>query len=132
MFFFHDENFPAGNGHPNSEPETSSEALFDSIRHVNEYGQEFWYARELQIALAYKQWRRFLNVIDKAKEACLNSGNSVPEHFADVGKTSPMPNGGEKEIGDIELSRYACYLIVQNGDPRKKVIALGQTYFDGV
>lgn len=92
-------------------------------------GQEFWYARELQAALEYKQWRRFLNVIDKAKEACLNSGNSVPEHFADVGKTSPMPNGGEKEIGDIELSRYACYLIVQNGDPRKKVIALGQTYF---
>lgn len=67
MFFFHDENFPAENGRPKPEPEASSEALFESIRHVNEYGQEFWYARELQAALEYKQWRRFLNVIDKAK-----------------------------------------------------------------
>lgn len=112
------------------EDETSyTESLFESIRHVNEYGQEFWYARELQIALEYRQWRRFCNVIDKAKSACENSENIVSEHFADVGKTSPMPNGGFKEIGDIELSRYACYLIVQNGDPRKKVIALGQSYF---
>lgn len=112
------------------EDETASTgSLFDSIRHVDEYGQEFWYARELQVALEYKQWRRFYSVIEKAKEACANSGNNVFEHFADVGKTSPMPNGGEKEICDIELSRYACYLIVQNGDPRKKVIALGQTYF---
>lgn len=112
------------------EDETSyTESLFESIRHVNEYGQEFWYARELQIALEYRQWRRFCNVIDKAKSACENSENIVSEHFADVGKTSPMPNGGFKEIGDMELSRYACYLIVQNGDPRKKVIALGQSYF---
>lgn len=106
-----------------------TESLFESIRHTNEYGQEFWYARELQIALEYKQWRRFCDVIEKAKESCKNSENSVSEHFADVGKTSPMPNGGFKEIGDIQLSRYACYLIVQNGDPRKKVIALGQSYF---
>lgn len=106
-----------------------TESLFESIRHLNEYGQEFWYARELQVALEYKQWRRFENVIDKAKVACENSEFPLSEHFADVGKTSPMPNGGFKEIGDIELSRYACYLIVQNGDPRKKVIALGQSYF---
>lgn len=106
-----------------------TESLFESIRHVDEFGQDFWYARELQIALEYKQWRRFENVIEKAKEACKNSQNQVFEHFADVGKTSPMPNGGVKEIGDIMLSRYACYLIVQNGDPRKKVIALGQSYF---
>ena len=106
-----------------------TESLFESIRHTNEYGQEFWYARELQIALEYKQWRRFNDVIEKAKLSCQNSEYTVSEHFADVGKTSPMPNGGVKEIGDIELSRYACYLIVQNGDPRKKVIALGQTYF---
>lgn len=110
--------------------ETSyTESLFESIKHINEHGQEFWYARELQIALEYKQWRRFSEVISKAKESCENSENPVPEHFADVGKTSPMPNGGFKEIGDIQLSRYACYLIVQNGDPRKKVIALGQSYF---
>lgn len=106
-----------------------TESLFESIKHINEYGEEFWYARELQIALEYKQWRRFENVINKAKEACENSENDVNIHFANVGKTSPMPNGGVKEIGDVELSRYACYLIVQNADPRKKVIALGQTYF---
>lgn len=105
-----------------------TESLFESIKHINEYGEEFWYARELQIALEYKQWRRFCNVINKAKEACENSNNSVADHFADVGK---MVEAGVsyKDIGDIELSRYACYLIVQNGDPRKKVIALGQTYF---
>lgn len=105
-----------------------TEALFETIRHVNEYGQEFWYARELQVALEYKQWRRFCNVVDKAKLACEGSGNLVSDHFADVGK---MVEAGvaQKNIGDIELSRYACYLIVQNGDPRKKVIALGQTYF---
>ena len=106
-----------------------TESLFESIRHVNEYGEEFWYAREMQIALEYKQWRRFCEVIEKAKDSCKNSGNTIIEHLANVGKTSPMPNGGVKEIGDMQLSRYACYLIVQNGDPRKKVIALGQSYF---
>lgn len=106
-----------------------TQSIFESIKHINEYGQEFWYARELQEALEYKRWDKFLNVIDKAKEACENSQNSVSEHFSHVGKTSPMPNGGVKKIDDYELSRYACYLIVQNGDPRKKTIALGQTYF---
>lgn len=111
------------------EEETNyTESLFESIRHVNEYGQEFWYARELQIALEYKQWRRFCNVIDKAKDACINSGNDVSDHFADVGKIVEA-GVARKDIGDIELSRYACYLIVQNSDPRKKVIALGQSYF---
>lgn len=106
-----------------------TESLFESIRHVNEYGQEFWYARELQVALEYKQWRRFCNAVDKAKEACANSGNSVSDHFADIGKMVNIGSGAGREIDDIELSRYACYLIVQNGDPRKKVIALGQSYF---
>lgn len=106
-----------------------TESLFEAIRHVNEYGQEFWYARDLQIALEYTEWRNFCKVIDKAKEACRGSNNAVSEHFVDVNKTSPMPNGGIRELTDIELSRYACYLIVQNSDPRKKVIALGQTYF---
>lgn len=106
-----------------------TESLFDTICHVNEYGQEFWYARELQVALEYKRWDKFNNVIEKAKTACECSKNKVSEHFSHVGKTSTMPNGGTKEIGDIQLSRYACYLIVQNGDPRKKVIALGQSYF---
>lgn len=105
-----------------------SESLFDSIKHINEYGQEFWYGRELQVALEYKQWRRFCNVIDKAKEACRNSDNEISDHFADVGKIVEA-GATRKDIGDIQLSRYACYLIVQNGDSRKKVIALGQTYF---
>ena len=113
-----------------SDEETSyTESLFESIRHVNEYGEDFWYARELQSALEYKQWRRFLNVIERAKQACENSENIVSEHFANAGKSSPMPNGGVRVIDDYALSRYACYLIVQNSDPRKKVIALGQTYF---
>lgn len=106
-----------------------TESLFESIKHINEYGQEFWYARELQIALEYKQWRRFCNVIDKAKTACKGSENNVSDHFANVGKMVDIGSGAEREIEDIKLSRYACYLIVQNGDSRKKVIALGQTYF---
>lgn len=106
-----------------------SESLFESIKHINEYGQEFWYARELQIALEYKQWRRFESVIEKAMLACENAGLSSSDHFANVGKMVNVGSGAEREIDDMELSRYACYLIVQNGDPRKKVIALGQTYF---
>lgn len=111
------------------EQNSYSESLFESIKHINEYDNEFWYARELQSTLEYTQWRRFEEVINRAKSACKNSGNMVSEHFADVGKSSPMPNGGERIINDYKLSRYACYLIVQNGDSRKKVIALGQTYF---
>ena len=105
-----------------------TESLFESIRHVNKYGQEFWYARDLQIALEYTEWRNFCKVIEKAKEACRGSNNAVSDNFVDVNK---IVNAGatSKDIGDIQLSRYACYLIVQNGDPRKKVIALGQTYF---
>ena len=114
----------------NEEKQNSyTETLFESIKHINEYGNEFWYARELQKALEYNQWRRFEEVIERAKNACKNSGNIISEHFANVGKSSPMPNGGERIIDDYALSRYACYLIVQNGDARKKVIALGQTYF---
>ena len=105
-----------------------SESLFESIKHINEYGQEFWYARELQIVLEYKRWDKFLNVIEKAKTACTNSNNLIDDHFSHVGK---MVEAGvaQKNIGDIALSRYACYLIVQNADSRKRVIALGQTYF---
>ena len=131
MYFFFDDNGPYNMDFPEEKQESEekfSESLFESIRHVNEYGQEFWYARELQVALEYKQWRRFSSVIDKAKEACTNSGNSVLEHFADVGKIVEA-GAASKDIGDIQLSRYACYLIVMNGDPRKEVIALGQTYF---
>lgn len=105
-----------------------TESLFESIRHVNEYGQEFWYARELQIALEYTEWRNFTKVIDKARAACEGSENAVSDHFVEVNKIVEA-GVSHKDIGDIQLSRYACYLIVQNGDPRKKVIALGQSYF---
>ena len=102
---------------------------FEDIKHIDENGVEFWYARELMIILEYKQWRRFESVINKAKESCKNSDISVIEHFANVGKLSKRANNAEVEINDYKLSRYACYLIAQNGDSRKKVIALAQTYF---
>lgn len=102
---------------------------FEDIRHIDENGIEYWYARELMKILEYKQWRRFENVIDKAKQACENSDISTFEHFANVGKLSKRANNAEVEIKDYKLTRYACYLIAQNGDSRKKVIALAQTYF---
>lgn len=92
------------------------------------YGVKSWYARELQTILEYMEWRNFNQVIDKAKIACENSGERVVTNFVDVNKTVQL-NFGTREIADIKLSRYACYLIVQNGDPRKEVIALGQSYF---
>jgi DNA-damage-inducible protein D len=106
-----------------------SEKTFEDIKHINEDGQEFWYARELQSVLGYSQWRRFSDTVERAKLACKNSGFDVGEHFADVGKSLPMPKGGFRILDDVMLSRYACYLIVMNGDPRKEVIAIGQTYF---
>ena len=92
-------------------------------------GVECWSARELQKLLGYSKWENFANVIDKAKTACENVGHNVSEHFPDVRKTIPMPKGAEKEIDDYLLTRYACYLVAQNGDPRKEQIAFAQTYF---
>ena len=83
----------------------------------------------MQNVLEYKRWDKFCNVINNAQKACENSNYKVFEHFSQVGKTSKMPNGGVKNLLDYKLSRYACYLIVQNSDPRKEVVALGQTYF---
>ena len=102
---------------------------FEDIRHFDENGIEYWYGRELQKILEYNKWENFEKVINKAMIACENTGISVTEHFPDVRKTIKMPKGAEKEIKDYKLSRYACYLIAQNGDSRKKVIALAQTYF---
>ena len=106
-----------------------SEQTFESIKHVNEYGEEYWLARELQPVLEYAQWRRFSDAIERAKLACKNSGFAVEDHFADVGKMVDIGSGAERQIDDVMLSRYACYLIVMNGDPRMEVIAIGQSYF---
>lgn len=106
-----------------------TEKTFEEIKHLNENGVEYWYARELMSALGYKDWRYFDAVIEKAKIACQNSEMLDTEHFVVNNKTSPMPNGGSKIIKDYMLSRYACYLIAQNANPRLKVVALAQTYF---
>lgn len=105
------------------------EKTFDDIKHINEYGEEFWYARELQTALEYSEWRNFLNIVEKAKTTCDNSGVNTFDHFVDINKMVEIGSGAERYIDDIMLSRYACYLIVMNGDSRKEIIALGQTYF---
>lgn len=109
--------------------EIYTEKLFEDIKHMDENRNEYWFARELQLALEYTQWRRFENTIDKAKIACKNSKINIDEHFANIGKTIKMPKNASKIVKDYKLSRYACYLIAQNGDSRKKTIALAQTYF---
>lgn len=107
---------------------TYNDQTFESIKHYTDDGQEFWYARDLQRVLEYTEWRNFTTVIEKAKIACRNSGIDPDGDFVDVNKIVEA-GAAHKDIGDIMLSRYACYLIVQNGDPRKEIIALGQTYF---
>ena len=102
---------------------------FEEIKHIDEDGVEFWYARELQKVLTYMEWRKFDNVISKAKDACRNSDSIVEDHFVDVDKMVKIGSGAERRQKDYKLTRYACYLIAQNGDSRKKVIALAQTYF---
>ena len=122
FFFFEDEQ-------ENAEMSTYGQETFDSIRHIADDGTEFWYARELQKVLGYKEWRNFHTAIDKAKLACEQSGNRVYDHFVGVNKMVSIGSGAEREVDDIALTRYACYLIVMNGDPRKEIIAIGQTYF---
>ena len=102
---------------------------FEDIKHTGENGEEFWYARELMTALEYSKWQKFNNVIENAKIACEKSGSIIDYHFTQVGKMIDLAKGAKRKILDYKLSRYACYLIVQNSDPRKEVVALGQTYF---
>jgi DNA-damage-inducible protein D len=102
---------------------------FESIKHIRGDSTEFWYARELAPILEYAKWENFSKVTDRAMIACKNSGFEVSDHFLEVRKMVAIGSGAKREQTDYELSRYACYLIVQNGDPRKEIIALGQTYF---
>jgi len=102
---------------------------FDEIAHETDDGIEYWLARELCVLLGYAKWDKFQNVVEKAKTACLNSGANESDHFLHVGKMVGIGSGAERDIGDVMLTRYACYLIAQNGDPHKDEIAFAQSYF---
>ena len=104
-------------------------STFEDIKHIDEYGNEYWLARELQKVLEYREWRKFENAIIKAQKACENSGITIYNHFVGVDKMIELAKGAKRKVIDYKLTRYACYLIVQNADPRKEVVALGQTYF---
>lgn len=106
-----------------------TEKMFEDIKHIDENGNEYWSARELMPLLEYSKWERFSNAIDNAKVACKKSGYNVEDHFPKVGKMVTIGSKTSRKVNDYKLTRYACYLIVQNGDSRKKAIALGQTYF---
>ena len=104
-------------------------SIFENIKRIDDYGNEYWCARELSKVLEYKDWRNFLKVLNKAKDACKNSGFNTDEQLVEVNKLSKRNNNATANIKDYKLSRYICYLIVQNADPSKAVVALGQTYF---
>ena len=109
--------------------EISNNTTFESIKHIDEFGNEFWYARELQKVLDYKKWEKFMNVIGAAKNTCKNCDYDVEDHFPQVEKMVKIGSKTTRKIEDYKLTRYACYLIAQNGDSRKEVIAKAQTYF---
>ena len=112
-----------------NELENINETIFESIRHVDDEGNEYWYARELQNVLEYTEWRKFVGVIKKAINSCKTSNYVVSDHFVGADKMVDIGSNTSRNIEDYKLSRYACYLIAQNGDSRKKVIGLAQTYF---
>ena len=111
-----------------SDIEEFREKIFDDIKHIDEYGNEYWEARELQQILGYKEWRYFSAVIEKAQVACSQSNNNINSNFG-VNTKIVKTGVSSKVIIDYKLSRYACYLIVQNADPSKEFVAMGQTYF---
>ena len=103
--------------------------IFEDIKHIDEEGNEYWYARELQNVLGYRQWRSINDLIERAKVACKESKFKIEDHFAVQRKMIELAKGAMRKVLDYKLSRYACYLIVMNGNPKKEIIALGQTYF---
>jgi len=111
------------------EIEKAHHETFEKLKKVNEYGQEYWMARQLSKVLEYAEFRNFLPVIEKARKACENSGQQVADHFVEMHEMVSIGSGAEREMPSFALSRYACYLLVQNADPTKSVIANGQTYF---
>ena len=106
-----------------------NQTVFEQLKRLDENKNEYWTARDLSTVLEYSEYRHFKPVIDKAKEACKNSGYAVADHFEDILGMVSIGSGAQREIDDVKLSRYACYLIVQNADPAKEIVALGQTYF---
>jgi DNA-damage-inducible protein D len=108
---------------------TLGDKTFEAIKQTNEHGAEYWSARDLQTLLGYSQWRRFEQAIERAITSCEQSGNPPGYHFADAGKMIELGKGGQRDVHDYQLSRFACYLIAQNGDPRKAEIAQAQKYF---
>ena len=104
-------------------------SVFEQIKHTDENGNEFWTARQLAKVLEYTDFRNFSSVIEKAKEACKNSGQPIENHLVETNEMVPIGSGAEREMQSFKLSRYACYLILQNADPSKEIVALGQTYF---
>ena len=122
MFFF----FPDG---ISSNSNNNYHSPFESIKQIDNDGNEYWFARDLQEVLEYSEWRNFSKIIEKAKNACETSGHRVQSEFVDTNKLVDVGANLQRSIQDIVLSRYACYLIAMNGDPRKEVIALAQTYF---
>lgn len=122
MFFFFPDGIPSNSNNNYHSP-------FESIKQIDNDGNEYWFARDLQEVLEYSEWRNFSKIIEKAKNACETSGHRVQSEFVDTNKFVDVGANLQRSIQDIVLSRYACYLIAMNGDPRKEVIALAQTYF---
>lgn len=122
MFFFFPDGIPSNSNN-------NYHAPFESIKQIDDDGNEYWFARDLQEVLEYSEWRNFSKIIEKAKNACKASGHIVQSEFVDTNKLVDVGANLQRSIQDIVLSRYACYLIAMNGDPRKEVIALAQTYF---
>ncbi|MBK6995967.1 MAG: hypothetical protein IPH31_13980 [Lewinellaceae bacterium] len=108
---------------------SNSSPIFEQIKRLDENGNEYWSARDLAKVLEYSEYRHFSPAIERAKEACRNSGHNLDNHFEDILEMVKIGSGAKRQIESVRLSRYACYLIVQNADPGKEVVALGQTYF---